>query len=161
DPDTDGRPDPRTSVRENASVLGDLVNDFDFSQAPRQPMVLSPRPLRPHTDAGQPETDDFQDDEETMAPDDGQTEDDPSMTTAPADGADEVATADPSLITGVNLVVTNPASPVTLPTVAPASLAVPTAAVNPTGVLGTAAELRVGGALTTGPSPGWHAAAAV
>ena len=44
DPQTDGRPDPRPSVRENASQLGDLVNDFDFNQAPLPPMVL---PLNP------------------------------------------------------------------------------------------------------------------
>jgi hypothetical protein len=35
DPQTDGRPDPRTSVRENSPLLGDLVNDFDFTQGPR------------------------------------------------------------------------------------------------------------------------------
>src|SRR5262249_19062938 len=32
DPSTDGRPDPRPSVRENL-VPGDLINDFDFSGA--------------------------------------------------------------------------------------------------------------------------------
>jgi phospholipase C len=40
DPRTDGRPDPRPDVRENVSILGDLRNDFDFSQAPRRPMIL-------------------------------------------------------------------------------------------------------------------------
>ncbi len=44
DPATDGRPDPRPDVRENASVLGNLLNDFDFSQRPLPPMVL---PLHP------------------------------------------------------------------------------------------------------------------
>lgn len=44
DPKTDGRADPRPSVRENASILGDLVNDFDFSQSPRQPVLLSTTP---------------------------------------------------------------------------------------------------------------------
>lgn len=44
DPKTDGRPDPRPTVRENVSILGDLLNDFDFSQPPRQPVVL---PLHP------------------------------------------------------------------------------------------------------------------
>jgi phospholipase C len=44
DPRTDGRPDPRPDVRENAAVLGDLRNDFDFSQRPRRPLLL---PLRP------------------------------------------------------------------------------------------------------------------
>ena len=44
DPKTDGRPDPRPDVRENASVLGNLVNDFDFHQSPRQAVLL---PLHP------------------------------------------------------------------------------------------------------------------
>ena len=44
DPKTDGRPDPRPSVREDAPQLGDLLEDFDFSQSPRPPMVLSPDP---------------------------------------------------------------------------------------------------------------------
>jgi phospholipase C len=47
DPRTDGRPDPRPDVRENASVLGNLASDFDFTQAPRPPLLL---PVRPHTD---------------------------------------------------------------------------------------------------------------
>ena len=46
DPRTDGRPDPRPDVRENVAVLGDLVNDFDFNQAP-QPAVLLP--VHPNT----------------------------------------------------------------------------------------------------------------
>ena len=41
DPSTDGRPDPRPGVRENQPGLGDLANDFDFSQPPRPPMVLT------------------------------------------------------------------------------------------------------------------------
>jgi phospholipase C len=46
DPKTDGRPDPRPSVRENMPQLGDLVRDFDFTQAPRKPLVLpiNPKP---------------------------------------------------------------------------------------------------------------------
>lgn len=44
DPKTDGRPDSRPDVRENASQLGDLVSDFDFTQAPRPPMVLPENP---------------------------------------------------------------------------------------------------------------------
>jgi len=40
DPATDTRPDPRTSVRENAQVLGDLTSDFDFTQTPRPPLLL-------------------------------------------------------------------------------------------------------------------------
>src|SRR5206468_13007433 len=42
DPATDGRADPRPSVRERASGLGDLTADFDFSKPPD---------LRPPTDA--------------------------------------------------------------------------------------------------------------
>jgi phospholipase C len=44
DPKTDGRPDPRPDVRERAKILGDLRKDFDFSQAPRRPVLL---PLHP------------------------------------------------------------------------------------------------------------------
>ncbi len=44
DPKTDGRPDPRPTVRENVPILGNLLNDFDFSQSPRPPIVL---PLHP------------------------------------------------------------------------------------------------------------------
>ena len=44
DPQTDGRPDPRPDVRENASQLGDLINDFDFTQPPRPPLVLQTNP---------------------------------------------------------------------------------------------------------------------
>jgi phospholipase C len=40
DPKTDGRPDPRAEVPENAPQLGDLRNDFDFTQSPRAPMIL-------------------------------------------------------------------------------------------------------------------------
>jgi hypothetical protein len=42
DPKTDGRPDPRPDVRENAPVLGDLTADFDFNQTPRAPEILKP-----------------------------------------------------------------------------------------------------------------------
>jgi phospholipase C len=35
DPATDGRPDSRPTVREGASILGDLAGEFDFSQTPR------------------------------------------------------------------------------------------------------------------------------
>jgi phospholipase C len=44
DPKTDGRPDSRQNVRENASVLGDLRKEFDFNQPPRRPLVLSSSP---------------------------------------------------------------------------------------------------------------------
>ncbi len=43
-PATDGRPDPRPVVRENESILGNLLNDFDFTQTPRPPMTLTPCP---------------------------------------------------------------------------------------------------------------------
>jgi phospholipase C len=42
DPRTDGRPDPRPTVRENVAVLGNLVNDFDFSRPPRARLILDP-----------------------------------------------------------------------------------------------------------------------
>jgi phospholipase C len=42
DPKTDGRPDPRPTVREDVPVLGDLTADFDFDQQPRPP---APSPL--------------------------------------------------------------------------------------------------------------------
>jgi len=44
DPATDGRPDPRPDVRENMPQLGALLADFDFSQAPRPPLLL---PIHP------------------------------------------------------------------------------------------------------------------
>lgn len=44
DPATDGRPDRRPGVRENAPQLGDLLLDFDFSQRPLPPLVL---PIHP------------------------------------------------------------------------------------------------------------------
>jgi phospholipase C len=44
DPATDGRPDPRPSVRENAPRLGDLAADFDFTQTPRAPVTLPTDP---------------------------------------------------------------------------------------------------------------------
>jgi phospholipase C len=44
DPATDGRPDSRPAVRENSPLLGNLVRDFDFRQAPRPPMLLERRP---------------------------------------------------------------------------------------------------------------------
>jgi phospholipase C len=44
DPATDGRPDSRPDVRERATILGDLAKDFDFTQAPRPPVLLPVRP---------------------------------------------------------------------------------------------------------------------
>ncbi len=45
DPKTDGWPDSRPTVREDASQLGDLASEFDFNQNPIPPLVL---PLWPH-----------------------------------------------------------------------------------------------------------------
>jgi phospholipase C len=45
DPRTDGRPDPRPDVRENVAILGNLAADFDFSQAPRPPVLLPVHPV--------------------------------------------------------------------------------------------------------------------
>jgi phospholipase C len=45
DPRTDGRPDPRASVRETVPILSDLSGDFDFTQAPRPPLVLPANPV--------------------------------------------------------------------------------------------------------------------
>jgi len=44
DPATDGRPDRRPTVRENVPVLGNLVQDFDFSQPPQPPVLLPTHP---------------------------------------------------------------------------------------------------------------------
>ncbi len=43
-PRTDGRPDPRPDVRENAAILGNLYADFDFNQNPRRPVLLPTHP---------------------------------------------------------------------------------------------------------------------
>jgi phospholipase C len=40
DPATDGRPDRRPTVRERVGRLGDLREDFDFTQRPRRPLIL-------------------------------------------------------------------------------------------------------------------------
>ncbi len=48
DPATDGRPDRRPDVRENQPVLGNLEQDFNFSQPPRAPVLL---PINPTTDS--------------------------------------------------------------------------------------------------------------
>jgi phospholipase C len=45
DPKTDGRPDPRPDVRENAPILGNLVADFNFKQKPRRPLILPQHPV--------------------------------------------------------------------------------------------------------------------
>lgn len=52
DPKTDGRPDPRPTVREDLPGLGNLLSEFDFSQPPRPALILSPNP--PPGPASQP-----------------------------------------------------------------------------------------------------------
>lgn len=44
DPNTDGRPDRRPDVRENAAQLGNLLSEFDFNQTPRPPVPLPVHP---------------------------------------------------------------------------------------------------------------------
>ena len=40
----DGRPDSRPTVRENVPQLGDLSQEFDFTQSPIPPLILDPTP---------------------------------------------------------------------------------------------------------------------
>jgi phospholipase C/outer membrane protein assembly factor BamB len=44
DPATDGRPDPRPSVRETAPIFADLRSAFDFNQDPLPPLPLNSGP---------------------------------------------------------------------------------------------------------------------
>jgi phospholipase C len=44
DPKTDGRPDPRPTVREDVKGLGNLLRDFQFTDQPLPPYVLDPVP---------------------------------------------------------------------------------------------------------------------
>ena len=44
DPSTDGRADPRPTVRDNVHILGNLMTDFNFNQRPSKPTLL---PLHP------------------------------------------------------------------------------------------------------------------
>jgi len=44
DPITDGRPDSRPTVREDVSILGNLLSDFDFTQTARPPVILPTNP---------------------------------------------------------------------------------------------------------------------
>jgi hypothetical protein len=55
-PATDGRPDPRITVRETVPILGDLLNEFDFSQQPLPPLILPLYPNAPTPNAGGPYT---------------------------------------------------------------------------------------------------------
>jgi phospholipase C len=50
-PATDGRPDPRPDVREDAPQLADISQEFNFSQPPRAPVIL---PIHPRTDLIEP-----------------------------------------------------------------------------------------------------------
>ncbi len=50
-PITDGRPDPRPTVREALPQLGNLVRDFNFRRRPRAPVIL---PVCPNTDLQPP-----------------------------------------------------------------------------------------------------------
>ncbi len=43
DPKTDHRPDARPTVRENVPILGNLLQDLDFAQSPRPPLILPER----------------------------------------------------------------------------------------------------------------------
>ena len=45
DGENQGRPDPRPTVREDVPILGDLADEFDFSQEPIPPLILDPWPL--------------------------------------------------------------------------------------------------------------------
>jgi len=45
DPATDGRPDPRPDIREDKTLLGSLISDFNFSQSPRIPELLPVHPV--------------------------------------------------------------------------------------------------------------------
>jgi hypothetical protein len=54
DPKTDGRPDSRPDVRENSPQLGNLLNDFDFTQAPQPALILPLRPNSPFAFSGGP-----------------------------------------------------------------------------------------------------------
>jgi phospholipase C len=44
DPTKDGRPDNRPTVREDVPQLGDLLGEFDFTQAPNPALMLAPCP---------------------------------------------------------------------------------------------------------------------
>jgi phospholipase C len=46
DPKTMSRPDPRPTVREEVEEMGDLIHEFDFTQEPRNPVILPKRPRK-------------------------------------------------------------------------------------------------------------------
>ncbi len=62
DPASDGRPDPRPDVRENAAILGNLLDDFDFGQRPRPPMLLPVHPATTLTGTPAPQSTEATDD---------------------------------------------------------------------------------------------------
>ena len=43
--DQSGRPDPRPDYRDSQPAYGSLLNDFNFNQAPRRPLILSTHPM--------------------------------------------------------------------------------------------------------------------
>jgi phospholipase C len=55
DPANDGRPDSRTTVRENSPLIGDITQDFDFSNPPAPPILFPtlslPAKVRPGSQA--------------------------------------------------------------------------------------------------------------
>jgi phospholipase C len=53
-PATDGRPDPRPDVREDEPILGSLIQDFDFNQPPRPPVLLDTNPPTDSPTLGNP-----------------------------------------------------------------------------------------------------------
>jgi hypothetical protein len=83
DPATDGRPDPRPSVREDSPLLGDLTKDFDFSQPPRPALVLPTNPVSFPPDTTPVDANANQDDEETAPPDDLTTPVQPALADSP------------------------------------------------------------------------------
>jgi phospholipase C len=50
DPATDGRPDPRPTVRENDPTLGNLLTEFAFFRPPNRPLLLPEYPQTTLTD---------------------------------------------------------------------------------------------------------------
>jgi phospholipase C len=49
DPETMSRPDSRPTVREEVPLLGNLLREFDFTQEPREPLILDPAAGKPST----------------------------------------------------------------------------------------------------------------
>jgi phospholipase C len=84
DPKTDGRSDRRPDVRENSPLLGDLVSEFDFGQAPQRPLILPLQPTVAPFDPGEHDINENQDDEETLPPqDDSKTDEGSALPAQP------------------------------------------------------------------------------